>query len=306
MARVRVVVSGGTGVLGRSAVTALLREGHDVDVVARRPQNVPLIESLGARARPADLFDVDSLVPVYDGADAVVNLATNMPVGPRSAIGRAWRRHDALHTRAVRNVVAAAKRAAVRRVVQQSASVVYADGGDRWLDEESPIEISPVTEPAAVAESTVQDYCCGSRTGVVLRFGGVIGDDEQTRYWLRAAAAGKPVGFGSPESWTHLVHTDDIGSAVAASLAAPTGVYNVGAEPVRRGELVEGFAKAAGVPSSGFLGPVRRLMFGSHLEPMTRSLRVSSDRFHTATGWSPLRRAFDPSWLEPDLVAPYR
>ncbi len=48
-----------------------------------------------------------------------------------------------------------------------------------------------MTEPAAVGESHVQDYACDSRFGVVLRFGTIVGDDGQTRYWLRAAGNGR-------------------------------------------------------------------------------------------------------------------
>jgi nucleoside-diphosphate-sugar epimerase len=306
MTSVKVVVTGGTGVLGRSAVRALVEAGHQVDVVARRPQNTALIAELGATARPGDLFDPSSLVPLYRGADAVVNLATHVPIGYRALLGRAWAQNDRLRTRAVRAIVAAAHEAGVRRVVQESISFVYADHGDAWITEQSPIEITQVTEPVAVSEAAVQDYSCESRFGVLLRFGLVVGDDQQTRFWLRAAARGRPVGIGRPESWTSLVHTDDLGAAVVAALGAPSGVYNVGAEPVRRSEVVEGYAKAAGADSGRFLGPVARRLSGPRLEPLTRSLRMSSEHFMASTGWRPRRPVFDPSWFDPavDVVTP--
>lgn len=296
--RVRVVVSGGTGVIGRAAVRSLLAAGHDVDVLSRSPENATVIEALGARPRSADLFDVAALERLYAGADAVVNLASRVPVGYAAAWPHAWRRHDALRTTAVANVVAAARAAGVRRVIQESVSFLYADHGDAWITEQDSIEITPATEPAAVGEAHVLGFGSSSRVGVALRFGSIVGDDDLTRFWLRAAANRRPVGVGRPDQWCHLVHTDDLGSAVVAALHAPRGAYNVGAAPVRRAELVDGYAKAVGAESGAFMGPVLRRLAGPRVEPLTRSLRVSSEHFASQTGWQPRRPTFDAAWFE--------
>jgi len=272
--------------------------GHEVDVLSRSAANSAVIEGLGARPRSADLFDVASLELLFAGADAVVNLASRVPVGYAALRSGAWRRNDELRTTAVANVVAAAWVAGVRRVVQESVSFVYADHGDAWITERDPIEITPATEPMAVGEAHVLGFASTSRTGVVLRFGSIVGADDMTRFWLKAAASGRPVGMGRPDQWSHLVHTDDLGPAVLAALHAPTGVYNVGAAPVLRGELVDGYAKAAGADSGAFLGPVLRRIAGSRVEPLTRSLRVSSDHYTASTGWYPARAKFDSTWFE--------
>lgn len=253
---------------------------------------------LGATAHAVGLRDADGVARVLDGADALVNLLSQVPVGYAAAVPQAWRANDLLRTKGTAALVAAARTAGVHRIVQGSASFLYGDAGDRWIDEDSPIDITPATEPLAVAEAHVQEYASAFRTGVLLRFGTIVGDDPQTRFWLRAAANGRPVGIGRPEQWSHLVHTDDLGPAVAAALRAPSGVYNVGAVPVQRGEVVDGYAKWVGAPSGSFLGPVLRRLAGARIEPLTRSLRVSSDRFTARTGWQPLRAAFDPAWFD--------
>jgi nucleoside-diphosphate-sugar epimerase len=296
--QVRVVVSGGTGVIGRAAVRSLLAAGHDVDVLTRSADNTAVIDSLGARPRPGDLFDVRTLEVMYAGADAVVNLASHVPIGYAALWPSAWRRNDALDTTAVANVVAAARTAGVRRVIQKSVSFLYADHGDAWITEQDPIEITPATEPPAVGESHVLDFGSSSRAGVVLRFGSIVGDDDLTRFWLKAAANKRPVGVGRRDQWSHVVHTDDLGPAVVAALHAPKGVYNVGADPVLRGELVDGYAKAVGAESGTFMGPVLKRLAGPRIEPMTRSLRVSSDHFSAQTGWRPTRPTFDPAWFD--------
>lgn len=293
----KVAVTGATGVLGSSAVPALVAAGHDVVALARTSAKASIVESWGATPVAADIFDQDSLIELLDGCDAVCNLATRIPVGYRAAFPSAWRENDRLRTTGVRRVVAAARQARVRRVVQESVSFMYADHGDAWIDESSPVEINSATEPACVAESHVQDYQSDLRQGVVLRFGMIIGDDALTRFWLRAVRNGMPIGLGAPEGWVHPLHTDDVGPAVVAALCAPGGVYNVGAEPVRRRDLLQGYADAAGRPGAGTMGPLLRRLSGRRAEPLSRSLRVSSEHFATRTGWVPQRAQFSSSWI---------
>lgn len=294
----KVSVTGATGVLGAEAVRALVAAGHDVVGLVRTPEKVPAVERWGATAVQGSLFDDDALAEAFRGADAVVSLATHIPVGYGALRDRAWRQNDLLRTEGVRRVVAAARAAGVRRMLQESVSLLYADQGDDWVDELSPLDITPATEPASVAEAHLQEYQCGSRQAVVLRFGTVVGDDPQTRWFLKMAGHGRPLGLGAPDGWAHLVHTDDVGPAVVAALAAPSGVYNVGAEPVRRHDLVAGYAEAAGQVSAGFLGPLRQRLAGARVEPLTRSLRVRSEHFVAQTGWTARRPVFDPSWFE--------
>jgi nucleoside-diphosphate-sugar epimerase len=298
MTGVRTVLTGGTGVIGRAAVAALLDADHDVVVVTRSTPGSALVERLGGVPVRGDVLDLSSLVAAYDGADAVINLATKVPVGRVALLPGAWRRHDRLRTTGVSNVVEAARAAGVRRVVHASVSALYADQGDEWITEQSPVDITPMTEPAAVGESLVQEYSCGSRAGVVLRFGTIVGDDRQTRHWLRAAASGRTVGIGNPADWAHVIHTDDLGGAVLAALHAPSGVYNVGAEPVQRHDLVQGYAVAAKVESGAFMGAWGRRIVGSRLEPLARSLRVSAEHFAAQTGWRATRPKFEADWLD--------
>jgi nucleoside-diphosphate-sugar epimerase len=295
---VKVAVTGATGVIGTAVVPALVAAGHDVVGLARGPEKAALLEALGARAVRTSLADHDGLLALFDGADAVCNFATRVPAGYAAVWPGAWRVHDRLRTEGVRRVVDAAREAGVRRVVQESVSFLYADQGDDEITEHSPVEITRATEPATVGESHVQEYACGSRVGVVLRLGTIIGDDPLTRFQLRAARHGRPVGMGSPDGWAHVVHTDDLGPIVLAALGAPSGVYNAGALPVRRAELVGGYAQVTGRQSVEFMGPLTLRLAGFRVEPLTRSLRVSSEHLSATTGWAPRRASFDASWFD--------
>jgi nucleoside-diphosphate-sugar epimerase len=297
----RVAVVGATGVVGTSVVPVLVEAGHHVVGLARTPAKAEVLHRLGAEAANARLLDPDSLVAMFEDADVVCSFATDVPVGLSAMRTRAWRSNDWLCTEGVRLVVEAAREARVRRVVQGSFSLLYADQGNALVSEESPLAITPATEPASVAESHVQGYSCGSRTGVVLRLGTIVGDDPMTRLRLRSARQGYAIGLGSPEGWAHVVHADDLGAAVLAALGVPSGIYNVGAEAVRRADLMAGFAAAAGRDRVDFVGPVVRRLGGVRLEPLARSLRVSSQRFVAHSGWSPSRARFDASWFSPLL-----
>jgi nucleoside-diphosphate-sugar epimerase len=288
---VRVAVVGATGVLGRAVVPVLVRAGHDVVGLASTSQRAALLTGMGAEASAVDTVGDGELVGLVDGADAVCNLAGHVPTGLATLRPGAWRADDRLRTDGVRRVVAAARAAGVRRVVQGSASYLYADQGDGWVGEESPLAITRATEPASVGELHVQDYACGSRTAVVLRLGTVVGHDTPR-------AVRRAVGLGAPASWAHVIHVDDLGPAVLAALAVPGGVYNVGAEPVRRADLLAG-AAAAGRGALDVSGPLLRRLGGERLEPLTRSLRVSSERFAAHAGWQPSRARFDASWFGP-------
>lgn len=298
----RVAVTGASGVLGRSAVAALSDAGHDVLAVARSEASAARAAEVTDEVAIARWDDVGSLTTALEGCDAVCNLATHVPVGITAAFDRAWRQHDLLRRRGAAAVAAAARAAGVRRLVQESVSHLYADGGDGWVTETHPLGITLRVEPACMAEAAVAEFACESYVGVALRFGLVVGDDDMTRWALRASAQGRPVGFGDPDGWVHVVHTDDLGTAVRAALRAPTGVYNVGAEPTRRRDLVDGYARAVGHRQGQFAGAMARRMAGPRMEPLTRSLRVSSEAFTAATGWVPARARFDATWFDVALA----
>jgi nucleoside-diphosphate-sugar epimerase len=294
---VRVFVTGATGVLGMSAITALLADGHDVTGLARNAEKADLLCRAGAAASRTPLFDVDALACAFEGHQAVCNLATHIPVGVVGIRRGAWKVNDRLRVEGSRAVAEAARAAGVRRLIQESVSLVYADMGDDWITEDSPMSVTGAAEPSAVAESNAAGFESPSRVPVILRFGALVGDDPTTRLRLAHARAGRPIGLGDPQAWMHVVHPDDAGRAVAAAITAPPGVYNVGAEPVRRHEMTRVIGEVVGQPDVGFVPRLLVKLAGERMELMTRSHRVSSDRFHEATGWKPLHHAFDASWL---------
>lgn len=284
----RVAVAGAGSAVGGCVLPTLQEAGHEVVVLGRSMRN---------------LMDVERMTALMSGCDVAIHLAPPAPPGfSAAAWSRDWRMHDLTLTHGVRRMIAAARAAGVRRVVAQSASLVYADQGEDWITEESPLCVTSATEPASEGELAVQEFAAEPcNNGVILRLGQLIGNCAATRGSLRDAARGKAVAVGDADGYVHLIHSDDVGPALEAALTAPTGVYNVGATPVRRGELADSLAAAVGRDRVPFLGPLRRRLGGDRIEPLQRSLRVSSHAFVHTTGWSPSRTALDATWFDVPL-----
>ena len=293
----KVFVTGATGVLGSFAVKALLADGHEVTGVARGIDKSRALQGAGATPISVHLFDVDAMTDALQGFDVVCNLATHIPVGMSGMRRGAWRINDRLRTDGSRVVTAAAEAAGVRRVIQESVSTLYTDSGDGWITETSPLSVTRALEPAAVAEANAMGFVTAGRDAVVLRFGTLVGDDPATRWMLGRARSGRPIGLGDPNNWAHLVQPEDAGSAVAAALHAPEGVYNVGADPIRRADMLSVFGEVVGRGHVGFMPRIVVKMAGERLEPATRSHRISSTRLHEVTGWKPSHPVFDSQWM---------
>jgi nucleoside-diphosphate-sugar epimerase len=286
-----IVITGSTGVIGRRAVRELLAAGHRVTGVTRSARGRERLESLGARAVQvdgADVFDEASLRRAFDGADAVVNLLTHIPSIDRMAEPSAWDENNRLRTEASAAIARAARVAGVQRLVQESIAFVYADGGDAWLDEDSPAVGGGVTTTALTAERNARELFEGDT--VVLRFGLFMGPDSgSTLAALEAARGGASVAVGPPGAYRPTLWLDDAAAAIAAAVRAPAGTYNVAdADPPTNAEIDAALAAAVGVEA---LRP-RPPQDG----PLARSQRVSNRRLREASGWAPRVRAGTEGW----------
>lgn len=294
----KVFLTGATGVMGSSATRALHEAGHTVVGLARSADSANKVANLGADPHRGDLYDRDSLIDGMRGCDAVCNLATRVPIGTSAMMPGAWKANDRIRTEGSRIVIDAARRAGISKVVQQSLSFVYGDHRDDWIDEHSPIDITRYAEPIVVAESHVEDYARNDGDGVSLRFGLITGPDDNSAWLLKRARDGKPTGMGPRDGWCHVIHPVDVGTAVAAALTLPSGAYNVGAELIQRKDLVDAYAQAAGHNEGKFYGPLIRKLAGQKVELITRSQRVSSQRFSDRAGWYPQYPKLTPDWFD--------
>lgn len=124
----QVLVTGGTGFVGRAVLAALRDAGHHARILVRRPTNPRtrgLADRPGTEPVVGDVLDPASLARALPGCDAVIHL-----VGIISEIGR--NTFENAHTVATRNVLDAARGAGVRRHVQMSALGTRPDAASRY------------------------------------------------------------------------------------------------------------------------------------------------------------------------------
>ena len=210
----RLLVTGGTGVLGRALRPLAEAAGHELAMPGRTE---------------LDLFDPAAAAEAVSGADAVLHLATRIRSVEQISDPDAWRENDRLRAEASRTLVDAAIAAGVGVYVQPTVTFVYPSTGP--VSEDTPCgEVLPILRSALIAEQEAERFARAGGRGVVLRFG-----------WLDGPGTGNDeprADFGAS------LHVSDAGRALLLALSLPSGIYNV----CRDGERVSNmrFARAAG------------------------------------------------------------
>ena len=188
----RIFVAGGTGVVGRRAVPALLAAGHQVTALARSPETAARLRRAGARPAEVSLFDPGRLSGAVDGCEVVVNLATSIPPFSRAAMSWAWAMNDRLRSEGSRNLVNAALATDAARYVQESVAFLYQDAGRDWITEDSPVRPTRITASAVEAERQARRLLDHGMTAVSRRSGPSMAPT--------AAIPSRPSGWPGPVS----------------------------------------------------------------------------------------------------------
>ncbi len=164
-----VLVTGGTGFIGRHTVGALLAAGHRVRCLCRGDE--PSLREAGAEVVRGDVLIKDSVERALEGVDAVVHGAGLVS---RSSDDSALMMR--LHVDGTRHVVGLACERGVRRVIHLSTSGTVAVGTDPAMvyREDDPVPFEQLARfPYYLSKwlaERVADDCArlaGTRTGVV-------------------------------------------------------------------------------------------------------------------------------------------
>jgi nucleoside-diphosphate-sugar epimerase len=135
----RVFVTGGSGFLGRALIAALRERGSAVRALARSNEAAEAVRAAGAEPVPGDLDDERALREGMDGCAVAYHAAAK--------VGLWGRREDFLRITVggTERVIAAARVAAVPRLVHVSTEAVLAGGGSlAGVDERTPLPKRPV------------------------------------------------------------------------------------------------------------------------------------------------------------------
>lgn len=288
-----VCVVGASGVVGRSLAPLLSRRGHEVRALVRSLEKSRDLADTGAEVERFDLLEVGEakrLPRLLSGCEAVVHTATAIP-SDSSASG-AWDANTRLRTEGTRVLLEAALAAGVEAYVQQSIALAYPDGGERWIDEDTPLDASPeraeVVAPVRVMEAQVRSVDPGRLRWTVLRGGTLVGPGTAQEAVIARLHDSKETVPGDGEAFLSLVHVEDFARAAEAAVrrARPGSTLNVTDEPIRQGEYLDRLAELTGA------APPPRDRSMSH----PPSLRCSNRYAREALGWEPTHGV----WPEPD------
>jgi len=289
---VRVAVAGATGVLGRALLPQLLAAGYDVLGLVRDKRRA---ERLFAQFGPPELdFEeldllergLEARLPaILTGSDVVIQAATAIPADP-CAPG-AWDLNTRVRIRGTGRLQRAALEANVRTFLLQSVVMAYPDGGDRWLDESTPIDSSTgrrhITHPVAIMESMMYLF---QRQGKPIRWcilkGGLfVGPGTGQERLLERIRSGEEVIPGDGRNFVSLVNVQDAAAAyvTAVQRTEPGSVFNICDEPIRYGDYVDRLAEMIHAPQ-----PLRD---SSKASPP--SWRCTNQRARERLNWSPAR-----------------
>ena len=285
----KVFIAGGTGAIGSHAVPALIKAGHTVTALARTPEKAAILTKQGAKPVTVSIFDRAALTAAFARHDAVINLTSAIPPMTQFMRTAAWRDNDRVRTEGSAAIVDAAMAAGVTRVLQESVAMLYPDGGTAWIDEDVPTDRYPMAHANLAAEANAKRFSDTGGIGIVLRFGWFYGPGAtHSEQFLAFARRRVCVMMGRPDGYVSSIHMADGGAAVAAALHASAGTFNVvDNEPLTKRNYADALATAAGKQAWLYYPGRLALLLGERSTSLTRSLRVSNERFKAATGWSP-------------------
>jgi UDP-glucose 4-epimerase len=228
----KVLVTGGAGFIGSHVVALLLKEGAEVQVfdsfISGKRERVPA----DAVIIEGDIRNKEALEQAMLGITHVVHLAAQVSV-PASIEDPSYT-HD-VNVIGTKNVLEAARRAGVKRVVYASSAAVYGDHPELPKTEESPLQPkSPYAE--SKIENEVDALASGLSTAG-LRFFNVYGPGQEAEHpyasviprWVAAAREGRPLELNGDGTQTRdFIHVHDVARAIILALKSTyIGICNV-------------------------------------------------------------------------------
>jgi len=254
----RILITGGTGLIGRALIDLLLPEGHEIITLSRHPQCASL--PAGITLARWDGVSTDGWAQWLDGADAVINLAGESIAGSATLPAR-WtpeRKRRILQSRLdATNAIVQAISAARNRpaaLVQGSAVGYYgARLDDTVLDEDAGAGhdfLADVVRQWEAASQPVTDMgvrLAIARTGLVLSMAG--GSLPPSLLPFRFFLGGP---MGSGRQWQPWIHIRDEVRALAFLMtdARASGPFNLTApNPVTNREFARVLGRVMNRPA---------------------------------------------------------
>ena len=249
----KVLVTGGTGFLGRRIVSELANR-HSVRLLVRRGSSRERFPE-GVEFAEGDVTDRASLIRAMTGCDAVVHAAALVKIlAPKGQF-------DRINVGGLSNVLAAAESEAVgaiERVLYVSSFIALGPTDGRVLDESAPprdrVWINDYERTKTLSDRKARKAIADGAPLTVIYPGVIYGPGEMTegnivvRHILDLVHGRLPALLGKPERRWNYVHVDDVAKGAVAALEnnPPGGRYVLGGENVTQAEFYALVGKLTG------------------------------------------------------------
>ncbi|MCS6836589.1 MAG: TIGR01777 family oxidoreductase [Anaerolineae bacterium] len=250
----RVIITGGTGQIGRRLAPVLLKAGHEVIVLSRDPSKHEGRLPPAVRLHPWDGRSATGWHDLIEADTAIINLAGE---NPAASLWTQNHKRRVLQSRldAASAVVQAVQQAKARPKVLLQASAVgyYGEGGGAELTEFSPCGFDWRAEVCRRWEAAVGPVSAMGVRVCTLRIGIVLDAEGGALPTLRLAAQLGVRHLGDGRQWIPWIHHEDMSYSTLALLTAQMayGPLNiVGLEPATNAELMTLLRQHLGRPAT--------------------------------------------------------
>ncbi|MEA2761682.1 MAG: hypothetical protein QOD47_966 [Gemmatimonadaceae bacterium] len=303
----KVLVTGGTGAIGKFLLPLLLENRHEVIALTRSVTKAPLLEDAGVSAVIVDPLNKERLIAEVRRAEPEViihQLTALSAVGNFRKFDQEFALTNRFRTEVTDNLLAAARTIGTRRFIAQSyCGWPYAKKGGPVKTEEDPLDPKPPESfTKTLAAIRYLEDKVGSATfleGVALRYGMFYGPGTAIGKGGAIFKMTKkrlfPLVGGGGGIWSFIHVLDAARATVAAISRGATGIYNVvDDEPAKVAVWLPALAKAVEAKS-----PIRiphwmgELIIGkAGVSIMTQVRGCSNAKAKRELNWAPIY----PSW----------
>lgn len=278
----RVLVTGGSGFIGSHVVDKLKAKGVKVRVFdVMMPTFREDIEYY-----QGSILDISTLTFAMNGVDAVMHLAA---VADVKDVYNDPHYSESINVRGTINVLEAARRSRVKRVIYGSTTWVYSEAKEDFVDESTPLH---APSHLYTATKLAGEYYCQSYSRLyglevaILRYGIPYGprarDEAVIPIFVRKALNGETLTIaGDGSQFRKFVYVEDLaeGNVLALQAMAKNKVYNLdGKEQITIKQIAETIQK--------ILGDVK-IEYTSARPGDFSGKEISSELVKKELGWEP-------------------
>ncbi|MFD0768913.1 NAD-dependent epimerase/dehydratase family protein [Bacillus sp. CGMCC 1.60114] len=274
----KIFLAGATGVIGRSLIPMLVKEGHEVFGMIRNDSHASAIIKMGAKPVMADALNRDAVFAALEKSqpDVVIHQLTSLSGG--SLIDNAK-----IRVKGTENLVDAAKAVGVRRIIAQSISWAYEPGDTPAIEEEMLDIAAPFPRKTTIEGITaLEEKVSQMPEFVIIRYGTLYGPGTWYAKDGMIANQVRRQEIVATDGVASFVHVDDAARAALLALEWPSGPVNIVDDNPATGNIwLPVYASAIGAPQ-----PL-------HQAGNNRGERgASNTKARKEYGWEPIH----PSW----------